>query len=61
MAKKNTTSSVDQTDSSNTSNGDSSEDCIDTIQDYVSGDSARSSSGHQFSQATTDPRNGNKK
>ncbi|SHJ81144.1 hypothetical protein SAMN02745136_00948 [Anaerocolumna jejuensis DSM 15929] len=61
MAKKNTTPSADQTDSSNTSGGDSSEDCIGTTQDYVSGDSARSSSSHQFSQATTDPRNGNKK
>lgn len=61
MAKKNTTPSVDQANSSNTSSGDSSEDSTGTIQDYVSGDSARSSSGHQFSQATTDPRNGNKK
>lgn len=61
MAKKNTTPSVDQADSSNTSSGDSSEDSTGTIQDYVSGDSARSSSGHQFSQSTTDPRNGYKK
>lgn len=61
MAKKNTTPSLDQADNSNTSGGDSSEDCIGSIQDYVSGDSARSSSGHQFSHATTDPRNRNKK
>ncbi len=61
MAKKNTTPSVDQADTSNISSGDSSEDSTGTIQDYVSGDSARSSSGHQFSHATTDPYNGNKK
>lgn len=61
MAKKNTTPSVDQADTSNISSGDSSEDSTEAIQDYVSGDSARSSSGHQFSHATTDTRNRNKK